>query len=121
MLLSSHLLDEVERTCTQVVILANGRVEVAGAIDEIRGEGRGVTVEVDRGAEQLAPALAQAGCEVARDGSRLVVTRAVGTAGADQDALLRLVRDLVADLGLPIRRLHARTVSLEEVFLSVGT
>ena len=120
-LLSSHLLDEVERTCGEVVILKGGRVTAAGAIDELRGEGRGVTVEVDSGATELAAALVGAGLDVALDASRLVVTRTAGTDHLGQDELLRLTRDLVADLGVGLRRLQNRTVSLEEVFLEVGT
>ena len=119
-LLSSHLLDEVERTCTDVVILSNGKVEVSGAIDEIRGKGRGVTVEVDLGADELAAALSQQGFEVTLEVTRLVVTRSAAQDAVTQDDLLRVVRDLVADMDLPIRRLQARTVSLEEVFLQVG-
>ena len=106
-LLSSHLLDEVERTCSDVVILANGRVEVSGSIDAIRGEGAGVTVEVDRGALELTDAVRAAGCDVALDGPLLVVTR-----GDEHGS---------TDLGLPLRRLQARTVTLEEVFLRVGS
>ncbi len=119
-LLSSHLLDEVERTCTDVIILSNGRVEVSGAIDEIRGVGRGITVDVDEGAMELAGALRTRGFEVELDVGRLIVTRSETQSAVAQDDMLRTVRDLVADMGLPIRRLQARTVSLEEVFLRVG-
>ena len=38
-----------------------------------------------------------------------------------QDDLFRVARDDVSDLDLPLRRLQNRTVSLEEVFLEVGT
>ena len=39
---------------------------------------------------------------------------------ATQDDLLRLIRDLVSDHGIGIRRLAPRTVSLEEFYLQVG-
>ena len=38
-LLASHVLSEIEETCTRVVILREGRVVVAGPIDELRGDG----------------------------------------------------------------------------------
>ncbi|MFG0330168.1 MAG: ABC transporter ATP-binding protein [Phycisphaerales bacterium] len=36
MILSSHILPEIERTCDRVVILAGGRVRADGTIDELR-------------------------------------------------------------------------------------
>ncbi len=47
-----------------------------------------------------------------------MVTRSVG--GAD-DELYDVVRDAVASTGAGLRRLTNRTVSLEDVFLEVGT
>src|SRR2546423_1272871 len=35
--LSSHLLDEVEKTCDHVAIVDQGRIVVQGSIDELRG------------------------------------------------------------------------------------
>lgn len=120
-LLSSHLLDEVERTCSEVVILKDGRVTASGGIDELKGVGKGVTVEVDWGAEQLADRLRQRHLVVLQEERRLVVTPAADATALSQTDLFRVVRDDVSDLALPLRRLHDRTVSLEEVFLEVGT
>lgn len=120
-LLSSHLLDEVERTCERVVILKDGRVAASGGIDELKGVGKGVTIEVDWGAAELAARLGSRGLSVASDASRLVVTPGEGLAALTQDDLFRVARDDVSDLQLPLRRLQNRTVSLEEVFLEVGT
>ncbi len=50
--LSSHLLDEVERTCSNVVISPTARSPPAGRIDTLRGEDRGLIVEVDWGSER---------------------------------------------------------------------
>lgn len=118
-LLSSHLLDEVERTCTSVVILKDGRVTASGGIDELKGVGQGLTIDVDRGAAELAARLSARGLTVVVEVSRMVVT--AGSSPVDQHDLLRVVRDDIADLALPVRRLQSRTVSLEEVFLEVGT
>jgi len=120
-LLCSHLLDEVERTCNEVVILKDGRVTAAGDIDELKGVGKGLTVEVDWGAAELADRLRWRGLTVALDGSRLVVTAGPDLAPVTQEQLFLVARDDVSDLQLPLRRLQNRTVSLEEVFLEVGT
>jgi ABC-2 type transport system ATP-binding protein len=38
-ILSSHLLAEVEQTCTHVVVMANGRLVAAGSVAEVAGVG----------------------------------------------------------------------------------
>lgn len=115
-LLSSHLLEEVERVCDAAVIIGGGTVIASARLDELTGSLEGVVVVVDEGADRLAAALVAAGAEVDLDASRMVVTR--GTHGGD---LHRLVRDSVAATGAPLRRLQRRTISLEERFLEMGT
>jgi ABC-2 type transport system ATP-binding protein len=119
-ILSSHLLEEVERVCDHAVIIAGGEVVASGPIAELTGADRGLLVEVDGHADALAQAIRAAGVDirVELEGSRLVVTRAIG--GADDD-LYDLVRDAIASSGAGLRRLTNRTVSLEDVFLEVGT
>ena len=119
-LLSSHLLDEVERTCNQVVILKDGRVTAAGDIDDLKGVGKGMTVEVDWGADVLADRFRARGLDVAQEASRLVVTIPAELGPVSQEDLFRVARDDLSELALPVRRLQNRTVSLEEVFMEVG-
>ena len=119
-LLSSHLLDEVERTCNQVVILKDGRVTAAGDIDDLKGVGKGMTVEVDWGADVLADRFRSRGLDVAQEASRLVVTIPAELGPVSQEDLFRVARDDLSELALPVRRLQNRTVSLEEVFMEVG-
>lgn len=114
-LLSSHLLEEVERICDAAVILSGGVVAAAGTLDELRGDARGVTVELDGDAalvEQTLTIVHRAGAEIRPEGRGFVIT-----GGTD---LHSLVRDAIATTGIGLRRLGTRTVSLEEVFLGVG-
>jgi ABC-2 type transport system ATP-binding protein len=119
--LSSHLLDEVERTCQSVVILNEGRIAASGSIDSLRGEDHGVSIEVDHGVDELVAALTAWGVEVSIEGPAVVVGIAEHMEGWTQDHLLWVTRDVVADLGLPLRRLATRRASLEDVFLAVGS
>ncbi len=111
--LSSHLLEEVERTCDATVILAAGQVVASGSMDALRSGGSGLVVDVDGGAELLAGRLRTAGFAVSVDGLRLVVE---GAADAGADA----VRDAAAAQRIGLRRVQARTATLEDVFLAAG-
>ncbi len=111
-LLSSHLLGEVEQICQDVIIIGDGRVLVSGPIDAIRGEGTGLVVEVDRPDRlaELADWLNQRGLRAEPAGSLVTV------AGND-DAAFDTVVEGLATLGLGMRRMQRRRLSLEDVFL----
>ncbi|MDP9452938.1 MAG: ABC transporter ATP-binding protein [Actinomycetota bacterium] len=109
--LSSHLLEEVERTCDATVILAEGRVVASGSLAALRAGGTGLVVEVDGRAELLATHLRRTGLGVEVDGLRLVVE---GPPEAGADA----VRDVAAAHRVGLRRVQARTATLEDVFLA---
>ena len=116
-ILSSHLLEEVERVSDAVVILDGGVVVAGGALTELRGSGDELIVEVDGGAEQserLVGDLAAAGVAAHSIGpGRDLVTIA-------QPAMLDTVRDTLAAAGMGVRRLQARTASLEEIYLEAA-
>jgi ABC-2 type transport system ATP-binding protein len=115
-LLSSHLLDEVERICDGVVILGEGQVVAAGALDDLRAGADGLVVDV-LGAEdaaRLADALRRGGLQVEHVASRLEISPG-GVLAADA------VRDTAVVLDVPLLRVQARRITLEDVFLTAGT
>jgi ABC-2 type transport system ATP-binding protein len=112
-LLSSHLLEEVERVCDSVVILGDGRVVASGSIDELRGVGSGMVIEVDGGAEVFAAELVRRGLQAAVDASRVMVD-------TSDDRSLDIIRDALADGNVGLRRLQPRRMSLEDVFLGLA-
>ncbi len=109
-LLSSHLLEEVERVCDSVVILRDGVVAANGSIDELRGVGHGMTVEIDGDTAPLAGELERRGVPCRVDASRVLVD-------GDDDRTLDTIRDAVADLHVQLRSLRPRRRTLEQVFL----
>jgi ABC-2 type transport system ATP-binding protein len=115
--LSSHLLDEVDRVSDAVVILDAGRVVTSGRLDELRQTGaEELLVDIDGGdgdAESLAAALRAGGMAATATGARVVVA-------LDGIAVYDATRDAIADLGLAVRRLQRRTASLEELYLAGG-
>jgi ABC-2 type transport system ATP-binding protein len=114
--LSSHLLDEVEKTCDHVAIVDGGAVVAQGSLAELRG-GREpqLVVGVDdtaRARELLAAHAAVA--SVADDGSELRVSL------RDGDAIADLNRRLV-ESGLAVHRLEPADATLEQRFLEITT
>ncbi|WP_404381379.1 ABC transporter ATP-binding protein [Knoellia locipacati] len=111
-LVSSHLLQEVEQTVDDVVIIANGRLVRSGAMSELRGAPSTVVRTSDR--EQLAGALRVADVMSApgSDGELVVET-------TDK----RLVGDVALRAGLPVWELRDRRPDLEALYfeLTEGT
>lgn len=107
-LVSSHLLQEVDQTVDDVVIINNGRLVRAGKIDELRGRPGAVVATSEP--ERLAGAL--------RIADVLSEVQADGTLLAQTDDL-RLVGDVALRIGLPIWGLTATRADLEELFFSL--
>ena len=119
-MLSSHLLDEVERTCDAVAIVDRGRVVREGPIDELtRGAGAG-SLQVDcadpaRAARLIDEAGIAAGSSLTDTGLSVALP-----SGASRELVADINRRLV-DAGISVYGLHETRASLEEWFLSVTT
>jgi ABC-2 type transport system ATP-binding protein len=113
LLLSSHLLHDVEQTCDEVLILRDGRI--AGIInleEERRANRRFLEMEVIGSGPAFTSGLGRLGCECAQfSASRLKVVLPPGIETQD-------VYRLAAEQGVRIRRLNYRRDSLEDIFLS---
>ena len=107
-LVSTHLLQEVESTIDDVVIIANGRMIRHGAMEDLRGEPTVLVRTSDPAA--LAAALQRVGVDsvTGPDGDLLART-------SDQ----RLVGDTALAAGLPVWELRRQRADLEELFLSL--
>jgi ABC-2 type transport system ATP-binding protein len=115
--LSSHLLDEIEKTCDYVAIVDQGTIVAQGSIEELRGaDGTTVLVEVDEPGR--AQTLLAANPEVERivnDGNELRVSLR-----NNADVVPALNRSLVNG-GFAVRRLEPQQPSLEQRFLEITT
>jgi ABC-type multidrug transport system ATPase subunit len=110
-LLSSHLLNEVEQTCDRVAIIRKGKLIVEGRVNELRGQ---ATLIV-----KATPA----------DAARRALERIVGSAavgGSDGTIRLSVGPDRAADInaalvgaGIRVSELRPAERTLEEVFLEL--
>jgi ABC-2 type transport system ATP-binding protein len=117
-LVSSHLLGELERICDHVVIIDGGRLLRSSEIAAYTRKTEVLTVEVTDGAhrdgaEVIAGRLANAGLTVRHDG------RLVEVLIADESTYDR-IRDLAAELDVGLIRLQRGRHRIEEVFGDVG-
>ena len=104
-LLSSHLLDEVERVCDHVAILRRGRLAAQGKVNELLHSDR---LWLD--ARPTEPVLARLGARGAPEGGGVV-------AQIDRDEAPGLIAALVAD-GVAIREARWLRADLEEIFFA---
>ncbi len=118
--LSSHLLDEVERTCDAVAIVDRGRVVRQGPIDELTRAADAGSVQVDcadpAGAARLIDEAGIAAGTSLTDAGLTVIL----PAGASRELVAELNRRLVG-AGISVYGLQENRASLEDWFLSVTT
>lgn len=108
-LVSSHVLGDIERTCDWVLMLDGGRVLRSGPLSHLV-DAETVAVEVIGDAYAVAQHLIAAGATVDETGQRLLVSTSA-------DDAFRLVRDALADTGSGMRSLGPKATTLEDVFL----
>ena len=113
-LLSSHLLAEVEELCNRVAIVRSGRVAYQGSLADLRAQA-GESYRLRSPDEERARAVA-----AAQPGIREIAATDEGTrfAAADEAAVGALSLAL-AEAGVPILELARRHASLEDLFFSL--
>src|SRR5271156_1248906 len=106
---ASHLLGEIEQICDHLVAIDAGRLLRADTITSFTQASQVLAVEVEEGLVQLQQEL-QARGVVATLAQRTLLVPLGG------DDTYDVVRDAVADLGLPLCRLEQRRHQVEELF-----
>jgi ABC-2 type transport system ATP-binding protein len=125
-LLSTHILSEVEATCSRALVIARGRLVAEGTIDAIRAmqrrTGVNITARGDQGkavaAAKGAPGVARVTPDEGRKRAPDVVSLAIEFDPREDDSA-RLTEGVVAALvgaGIGVRAVAASAASLEQVF-----
>jgi ABC-2 type transport system ATP-binding protein len=114
--LSSHVLEEVERVCDNVVALDAGHLIAQGSMTDLAGAEGGIEVEFvqvdDRpdAIDDVVRRLEASGAIVQRSATTLSIL------GADDDELFDRAADAIADAGARVRRLGQRRRTLDDLF-----
>ena len=116
LILSSHLLPDVEYTCDHVIVMDKGQVAAQGPIEELKGPaGRVFELRIKGNLPAFIDALRGAGMEchsTEADVMRVFVPR--GTDGAERDQ--HAIFTLAAQHAVQVRHLRPSIPTLEDVF-----
>jgi ABC-2 type transport system ATP-binding protein len=121
-LLSSHLLDEVERICDFVAIVDRGRIVVQGSLADLKAGERRTILVATPDAVLAEAALAAHGAvdEVARNDGVIQISLRSNVRLSTEEAAAELNRHLVIS-GVSVHRLEPEAASLEQRFLEITT
>lgn len=108
-IMSSHLLGEIEQVCDHLVVIDGGKLLRSAPISSFTETTGSLVVEVETGAAQLADWLRAQSLEVAAEGRNILVA-------LNDIATYDLIRDAVVDLDLSLVRLEQRRSTLEDIF-----
>jgi len=108
-MLSTHLMGDVESTCDRIIVLKGGSVVESGEVSGFTQETKTVFIDVDDHLEELITALKSKGLQPTMDG----VSVAIRDAG---DAEYDMIRDALVEAGSRLRRLGPRRHRLTEIF-----
>jgi len=113
-LLCTHLLPDVERTCEHVIVLQTGTVKLAASVAELtKADGMRYRLSLTREADAFCTALAGAGIILeSRDQDQCTIL--LPEEDQTADILFRLARDC----GATLEALEPAKSSLEDVFLA---
>jgi ABC-2 type transport system ATP-binding protein len=117
-LLSSHLLHDVERVCQRALLLNQGQVVYSGSIEELRSEGQKdvYEVRVKEDWDKMQKALTARGCTVEEDAGVLMVRVPAG-----EKQPTAFIFKVAADEKLQVRHLAPRKLTLESAFVRAVT
>jgi ABC-2 type transport system ATP-binding protein len=111
-ILSSHVLEDIERVCDFVMMIDNGRLIGSEYLANLMDSKREITIEIDGDVDRFVTALSAQNLEITRNGQLLSVA-------FDDDAAFDIIRDTAVDTNTALRSLGTRRTSLEEFYIDV--
>ncbi len=106
---TSHLLGEIERVCEYLLAIDGGKLQYAGAVSAFTESNRRLLLEVDDDVPAFANELRARGLQVDGTGRELRVALV-------NDEVYDVIRDVAASLSVPLSRMEVTRHKLEELF-----
>jgi ABC-2 type transport system ATP-binding protein len=123
-LLSTHILSEVEATCDRALVIDRGRLVAEGSLNELRALGKSKTLlaelrDPDRRAEAIARATpGVASLERRAHDDPALLGLELSLSGASEEVAEKLTKSWI-EAGVGVRSLLPNKASLEEVFAAL--
>ena len=111
-LMASHLMDDVERVCENIVLLHKGKLAAQGKIEDLKAIDREVEIHVWGSANKMEETLTDRGMKVRREGRVMRV-------GHTGDETYNQILQAASEVGTQVRRMHDHEASLEDLFLVI--
>jgi ABC-2 type transport system ATP-binding protein len=116
-IVSSHILEDIERVCDYVVILSGGKLVLAQPLAGIGTEHGDLLVRVDERHDQFINRLIGLGIPAMMGTSDELHGREEITVRFDGDHVYDVVRDTAAEMDIALRSLRKRARSLEDIYI----
>ena len=113
-MLSSHLLHEVEQICNRVAIIDEGRLLCQGSVEDLIAKDSWIKLRVDRMSEAYELLLKEPGLTISLNGDQSLYVKMA-------DEQIPLVNALLVQQGFRVMELSPQRESLEQVFLRLTT
>tara|TARA_B100001996_G_C18672267_1_gene597136 strand:- start:6383 stop:7402 length:1020 start_codon:yes stop_codon:yes gene_type:complete len=111
-LMSSHLMEDVERVCESMVLLHKGKLAAQGRIEDLKAIDREIEIHVWGSANELEQAMKKDGLDVRREGRIMRIKH-------EGDNTTHRILKCAAETGAQIRRMHEYEASLEDLFIVI--
>jgi ABC-2 type transport system ATP-binding protein len=108
-LLSSHLMGDVERTCDRIIVLEGGKVIRSDVVSRFTEETETIFIEVDDHRDELVAELSKRGIGAELDGIAVLVQKA-------DDEQFDAIRDAIVASGARLRRMAPQRQLLTDIF-----
>jgi ABC-2 type transport system ATP-binding protein len=110
-LLSSHLMGDIESTCDRIIVLDGGHVTEVGAVSGFTQETQTLSIEVDDNLDEFMVALAKRDIQATVEGSAVIFQQ-------ESEEQYDAIRDAVVEANARLRRLAPRRHTLTDIFRS---
>jgi ABC-2 type transport system ATP-binding protein len=114
LLLSSHLMGDIERTCDRIIVLEGGRVTEKAEVSRLTCETQTILLEVETQRDEVVEILT-------KQGIRATVEQVFIVVELESEEQYDMIRDAVAEAGARLRRLTSRRHTLAEIFRSTAS
>ncbi|MBI3461431.1 DUF4162 domain-containing protein [Candidatus Acetothermia bacterium] len=115
LLVSTHLLGDVERICEAVVIIRSGQLVAQGSLKELVGDAaESLHLRVAGPVEKFVDSLRTDGLKIESVGNLLTIRY-------ENDSIYETIMKRAAESGVQIRRMEREAPSLEDFFIKLHT